>query len=96
MSFKDWTSGFIAIRKKIFDDITLFGDYGEYFIYLIHYAISSGYKVIEIPYVVTPRLRGSSKTSASYLGMISKGLKYVIALIDLALFKNYRKLRRHN
>jgi dolichol-phosphate mannosyltransferase len=96
MDFKDWTSGFIAIRKHIFDDIMLFGDYGEYFIYLIHYAVSSGYKVVEIPYVVTPRLRGSSKTSASYLGMISKGVKYVAALVNLAFFKSYKKLRRQN
>ena len=94
MNFKDWTSGFIAIRKTIFKNIMLSGDYGEYFIYLIHYVIRSGYKVIEIPYVVMPRLRGSSKTSASYLGMFSKGLRYLYAVLELALFNNYRKLMR--
>ena len=28
---KDWTSGFIAIKKNLFDRMDLFGDYGEYF-----------------------------------------------------------------
>ncbi len=91
MKFKDWTSGFIAIKKKIFDKFELHGDYGEYFIYLMHYAIKRGYRYIEIPYVVTPRLEGSSKTSASYLGMISKGMKYLFAIFKLSLFTRYPK-----
>jgi dolichol-phosphate mannosyltransferase len=86
MDFKDWTSGFIAIKRAIFDHVSLRGDYGEYFMYLIHYAIRAGYKVVEIPYVVTPRLEGVGKTSSSYWGMFTKGLKYLAALISLALF----------
>ncbi len=38
-SFKDRTSGFIAIKRKIFDNCRLKGDYGVYFLYLMHYVI---------------------------------------------------------
>jgi dolichol-phosphate mannosyltransferase len=85
MNFRDWSSGFIAIRKKVFDNFKLEGDYGEYFIYLIHYAIRSGFKVKEIPYVLTPRLRGESKSSINYLDMAMKGRKYLWAILKLAM-----------
>lgn len=86
-SFTDWTSGFIAIKRDIFDKITLRGDYGEYFMYLIHYLLSKGYKVIEVPYILSPRKRGQSKTSSSSTGFIKKGIKYLISVIRIALFK---------
>tara|TARA_B100000315_G_scaffold186404_1_gene175808 strand:- start:404 stop:1222 length:819 start_codon:yes stop_codon:yes gene_type:complete len=81
----DWTSGFIAIRKEIFDRIDLFGDYGEYFMYLVHHLIKSGYRLVEVPYVLLPRRSGESKTSDSYLGMIAKGVKYLSAILRLKL-----------
>lgn len=87
---KDWTSGFIAIRRKIFDRIRLKGDYGEYFMYLIHYVIKSGYKVIEIPYILLPRRRGTSKTSWSYFNLATKGIKYLSAVFHLAVFKKHK------
>jgi len=82
---RDWTSGFIAIRKEIFDRFDLFGDYGEYFMYLIHYLIKSGYRVVEVPYILGPRKRGTSKTSESYIGMTVKGVKYLYAIFRLKL-----------
>ncbi len=88
---KDWTSGFIAIRKKIFDKIRLHGDYGEYFMYFIYYVIKSGYKVKEVSYVLTPRVRGTSKTSNSYVGLAVKGIKYLFAVFRLATFKKVNK-----
>jgi len=92
----DWTSGFIAMRKDIFDRFDLFGDYGEYFMYLIHYLIKSGYKVVEVPYVLMPRQHGASKTSESYSGMAFKGIKYLYAIFRLKLsdtvhYSIYRK-----
>jgi len=85
----DWTSGFIAINKKVFDRFSLFGDYGEYFMYLIHYLKKSQYKIIEIPYTLLPRRSGFSKTSESYIGMLLKGIKYLYAIIRLKLFDQF-------
>jgi dolichol-phosphate mannosyltransferase len=96
----DWTSGFIAIKSDIFDRIDLFGDYGEYFMYLIHHLENSGYKITEIPYILGTRLAGESKTSYGYLNMISKGIKYIWAifrlkLLDILYYSIYKKKTRY-
>lgn len=88
---KDWTSGFIAIRKSIFDKIKLEGNYGEYFMYLLYYAIKSGYKVTEIPYTLTPRRRGISKTAENYFGLIWNGVKYLFAVFWIIFFKRHKQ-----
>jgi len=75
--FKDWTSGFIAIRRKVLEEIPLKGDYGEYFIDLVYRAIKLSYKVIEIPYLNKARSAGTSKTGGNFFDYIKKGWKYV-------------------
>ena len=92
----DWTSGFIAIRRELFDRIDLFGDYGEYFMYLVHHLENSGYRIIEIPYELGVRSHGESKTAHGYLGMILKGIKYVWAvfrlkILDAVYYSIYKK-----
>lgn len=87
MNHYDWTSGLIALKREIFNKIKLHGDYGEYFMYLIYDIIKSGYKIKEIPYILSYRVRGRSKTSESYIGLIIKGLKYLLAVVKLAFFK---------
>lgn len=87
---KDWTSGFIAVNKQLFNETKLHGDYGEYFMYLVHYALNNNKKVIEIPYVLGARQDGDSKSSRSYLDMALKGVKYLYAVMHLSLFKRYK------
>lgn len=84
-NFKDWTSGFIAIRKKVLQEIPLKGDYGEYFIDLIYRALKLGYRVSEIPYLNRARRAGSSKTGAHFFDYIQKGWKYVWLACKLRL-----------
>ncbi len=84
--FSDWTSGFIAIRKDIFNSFNLIGDHGEYFMYLAHHLIKSDYRVLEVPYVLKPRVRGKSKTAEGYFSMIIMGIRYLFALVKLKLF----------
>ena len=96
INFMDWTSGFIAVKKGVFDRINLYGDYGEYFMYLAHYLVKSGYKIVEVPYVLEPRKRGTSKTSESYFGIALRGIKYFYAVFKLMLLdknfcSNYKK-----
>jgi len=50
--FSDWASGFVAIRKDIFNNFNLIGDHGEYFMYLVHHLIKSECPVLEVPYVL--------------------------------------------
>ncbi len=85
--FKDYTSGFIAIKRDIFKHIQLTGDYGEYFIDLIGRTKLLRYKIIEIPYICLPRAKGYSKTGSSMWDYIMRGLKYMRISIKLFFVK---------
>lgn len=75
--FKDYTSGFIALRRKILEEIPLRGDYGEYFIDLIYRAQKRGFKILEIPYLCRARSFGSSKTGRNFFHYFRRGRKYL-------------------
>lgn len=79
-SFRDYTSGFIAAKREVFDRIDLRGDYGEYFIDLIFRAHRLGYRIVEVPYACVPRRAGESKTES---GFLRKGLKYLFVVARL-------------
>ncbi len=74
--FKDYTSGFIATRKPVLEKLCLRGEYGEYFIGLIHEARHRGYRWLEIPYINRPRKSGQSKTGLGLLDYLRRGWKY--------------------
>ncbi|MFH1456497.1 MAG: polyprenol monophosphomannose synthase [Patescibacteria group bacterium] len=90
--FKDYTSGFIAIKKEIFKKIQLRGDYGEYFLDLIFRAILYNYKIIEIPYICLPREKGYSKTGQNLFDYIKRGNKYIFVALRLFILKIKYKL----
>jgi glycosyltransferase involved in cell wall biosynthesis len=75
----DYTSGFVAGRRAVFERLRLRGDYGEYCIDLLGRAIKQGYDVREVPYVCVPRTAGESKTGVNLLDYLGKGRKYVAA-----------------
>ncbi len=75
--FKDYTSGFIAARKNVFEKVQFGGDYGEYFMEIILRAHLYNFKIVEIPYVCLPRARGQSKTGTNMKQYMRRGLKYV-------------------
>lgn len=82
-SFKDYTSGFVAVRKNVFDKIRIKGDYGEYFIDFIYRARKNGYNIIEIPYYCVPRRAGASKTGANLIDYLKRGWRYILLTISL-------------
>ncbi len=86
-SFKDYTSGFIAIKRNVLEEIPLQGEYGEYFIDLIYRAIKKEYRVIEIPYLCKARKMGVSKTGTRPSHYLKKGLKYIILTLRLKVTK---------
>ncbi|GAB4422232.1 MAG: hypothetical protein OHK0056_33130 [Bacteriovoracaceae bacterium] len=82
--FADWSSGFIAIRKEVLKkNGPLFGDYGEYFMILIYKALKNGYRVKEVPYILTAREHGYSKTATNIWGLIRRGRKYLWMIVRL-------------
>jgi dolichol-phosphate mannosyltransferase len=94
-SFKDYTSGFIAVRKKVLEDIRLRGDYGEYFIDFIYNAIKKGYKVIEVPYILQARKYGVSKTGTNFFQLSRRGIKYILTSLRLR-FTHIKKPTHQN
>lgn len=80
---RDYTSGFVAARREVFERLTLRGDYGEYCIDLLARAQRIGLCVSEIPYTCVPRLRGESKTALNPWGYLRRGTKYVATILRL-------------
>jgi len=82
---RDYTSGFIAARRPVFDLISLRGDYGEYCIDLLYRAQRLGLRIVEIPYDCVPRQTGESKTATSAWGYVRRGTRYVTTVLRLRL-----------
>lgn len=86
-SFFDYTSGFVAVRREVFRDIRLKGDYGEYFIDFIYRVIrDSRFRVCELPYIMQPRRSGESKTGSNLYHYFKRGRKYLTTILKLRLF----------
>ena len=86
-SFSDYTSGFVAARRKVLEDYPLRGDYGEYFIDFIYRVLRSRkYRVCELPYVAPPRRSGESKTGTSLAQYLGRGRKYLWTVVRLRLW----------
>jgi len=83
-SFYDYTSGFVAVRREVFNDMQLRGDYGEYFIDFIYRILRvKRYHVCELPYIMQPRRSGESKTGSNLFQFMKRGRKYLMAIIRL-------------
>jgi len=80
---RDYTSGFCAIRKEVWDTLGLSGHYGEYCVRFLHQARRHGYPVYEIPYTCSPRKQGASKTFASPFQLLKYGKAYAWTLLSL-------------
>lgn len=83
--FHDYTSGFVAVKRSVFDRVHLSGDYGEYFIDFIVHAYREGYAICEIPYAGKPRRAGESKTGKNIWEFIWRGRKYAWTIIKLLI-----------
>ena len=84
---RDYTSGFVAARRPIFDKITLRGDYGEYCIDLLARAQRLGLSVDEVPYACGARFSGESKTGANVADYLRRGWRYVVTVLELATMR---------
>ena len=88
----DYTSGYICVKKKIFDNYQLKGYYGEYFIDLIVHCKSKKLLIKELPFIERKRVTGLSKTFPSFTyRYIILLYKYFICLMKNILKKNFVK-----
>jgi dolichol-phosphate mannosyltransferase len=80
---RDYTTGYVAARRRVFANIKLRGDYGEYCIDFLVRALRQGFRIVEVGYVCEPRTVGESKTAPSFWGFIRRGRKYVTTVLRL-------------
>ena len=81
----DLTSGFLAVRRAVFNTLSLNGGYGDYCIDFLCRAERAGFKLVEIPYACLPRQRGVTKTDPSLSKFLHHGLTYVATIVRLFL-----------
>ncbi len=91
-TFADYTSGFVAVRRDVLQEIPLRGDYGEYFVDFIFRTLHKKFRVCELPYMAMPRRSGESKTGKNLLQYLRRGRKYVGTVIRLRLAALFGRL----
>ncbi len=83
-SVKDLTSGYIAAKKRVFNQIKISPTYyGEYFIKLMNDAQKNSFKIVEVPYLFTDRKEGESKTGESLSALLKHGYRYGISVLKI-------------
>lgn len=86
---RDLDSGFIVLRRSVLDRVSLLPiGYGAYFIDLIHACRMKGLQVLEVPYRLVDRTRGTSKSMPNLWRFALHGFGYVLTIL-------YARIRRH-
>lgn len=81
---KDYTSGFIAIKREVAENIKINPQgFGEYFIEYTYRCIQEKYKIIEIGYPYGDRKGGVSKSTDDFFVFIKLGVNYLKKLFYL-------------
>lgn len=81
--FKDYSSGFILVKKSVLTKVKFSGDYGEYFMELIYKSYLKKYKLKEVPFISPKRMYGHSKTATNFNQLFSRGYKYLLKILEL-------------
>jgi len=81
---KDYTSGVIAVKKKVTDKIKLSRKgFGEYFVEFVYDCLKNNFKITEVGYVYTNRLKGVSKSDGSIFDLLRYGFQYGFKILSL-------------
>jgi len=84
---KDYDSGFIMLRREVFDKATLLPlGYGAYFIDFLYSSHKKAVPIHEIPYTLVDRARSRSKSTPNLWQFGLTGLGYVMTIF-LARFR---------
>lgn len=68
--YRDYTSGFYAVRRPLLGAIRLKGKYLDYCISFLVEAYRADLAIVEIPVVMLPRAKGRSKTALTFRSLI--------------------------
>lgn len=83
-SIKDYSSGFFAVKRDVFDEIKLMPEgYAEYCVDFLYRAKRKGFKIKEVPYITIDRKVGETKTSPNVLTFLRHGVVYIFTVLKL-------------
>jgi len=89
---KDYTSGFIAVRKEVFETVKINPKgFGEYFIEFVYQCSQNRFKIIEVGYAYGDRAGGVSKSTDNLMIFFKLGFQYFLKIISLK-FKRYKRV----
>ena len=89
----DYTSGFICVKKKFFNNYLLKGYYGDYFVDMIVEFKKNNLNITEIPFTDEVRASGESKTVVNInFKYLYTCLRYLITLLK-SFFKKKINLK---
>lgn len=75
---RDYDSGFVVLRRTVFDKVSLIPTgYGAYFMEFLYTCRRKGLTVKEVPYVFRDRQKGISKSAPSLWRFFRTGMQYV-------------------
>jgi dolichol-phosphate mannosyltransferase len=82
---RDYTSGFVAIKRGVLQKISIRTDYtyGDYCIDFLYRACRAGLGVREIPFRNVERLAGQTKTAPDFRRFATLGMAYLATIIKL-------------
>ena len=85
---RDYTGGFLAIKREVLDDVQIldeWGEYGNYCIGFLYAAKKKGYKIKEIPFIYKYRTAGETKTAPDEYNLLKWGKRYCLTILKLKL-----------
>ncbi len=85
-SVRDMTSGFVMTRRASLDRLDFRSEgHGEYFIEMLVAAERAGLRVAEVPYTLTERTRGVSKSAGTKRAFLRHGARYATRIGECLL-----------
>lgn len=81
---RDYTSGFAAVRKTVFDTVSFSRQgFGEYFIDFAYNSKKNKFRIIEVPCVYNVRSGGVSKSDGDIRTLLRLGKDYGLRVLQL-------------
>jgi dolichol-phosphate mannosyltransferase len=80
---RDFSSNFVVIRREVLDAVLPIPiGYGEFFIELVHRSQLKGLKIAEVPYLLSERTGGTSKSAPNLINFLFHGFRYALRIIS--------------
>ena len=83
---KDYDSNVAVVRRTVFDQVQFSPrGYGEYFIEFLYRCHRKGLRICEVPYRLTRRAMGTSKSAPNLWRFFLQGLGYLTRIVSIRL-----------